>query len=167
MARLKGLKVVRSKVQGYGVVSTRRWKKGQVIADVDGVLWREGEQRDDRHSLILEPGVFFDMVDQTRWLNHSCDPNVVVEAGVTRRGNGWAQLQALRDIAPGEELCFDYALPHELKEPCACGTATCRGWIVEQPEPPAPTPPPPASARPAARPARRPTARQRRPSSPS
>jgi hypothetical protein len=75
--------------------------------------------------------VFFDMVDQTRWMNHSCEPNVIVEAGVTRAGTGWAQLQALRDIAAGEELFFDYALPVELKEPCACGAARCRGWIVE------------------------------------
>jgi len=132
MARIPGLRVVQSKVAGHGVVATRTFKKGVVIADVEGVLWRAGERRDDTHSLILEPGVFYDMVDQTRWLNHSCEPNVVVEAGVTRRGNGWAQLQALRLIRPGEELFFDYALPPELKEPCRCGTRSCRGWIVER-----------------------------------
>ncbi len=133
MARIPGLQVIRSAVAGYGVVSTRRWKKGSVIANVEGVLWRAEERRDDRYSLILEPGIFFDMVDQTRWLNHSCDPNVVVEAGVTKRGNGWAQLQALRTIEPSEELFFDYALPPELKERCFCGTKRCRGWIVEPP----------------------------------
>lgn len=131
MARIPGLKVIRSKVEGYGVVATRRFKKGSVICDVDGVLWREGEGRDDKYSLILEPGVFFDMVDQTRWVNHSCEPNVVVEAGVTKRGNGWAQLQALEDISPGDELFYDYALPPELKERCHCGARRCRGWIVE------------------------------------
>ena len=104
MARLPGLQVIRSPVQGYGVIATRRWKRGSVITNVDGVLWRAGEKRDDRYSLILDEGVFFDMVDQTRWVNHSCEPNVVVEAGVTRQGNGWAQLQALRTIEPGEEL---------------------------------------------------------------
>lgn len=131
MARLPGLAVVRSPVQGYGVITTRRRRKGSVITNVDGVLWREGELRDDTYSLILAPGVFFDMVDQTRWVNHSCEPNVVVEAGVTRAGNGWAQLQALRDLEPGEELFYDYALPVELAEPCRCGAKTCRGWIVE------------------------------------
>ncbi|MFZ5439185.1 MAG: SET domain-containing protein [Myxococcota bacterium] len=131
MARIPGLQVIRSSVEGYGVIATRKFKKGSVICNVDGVLWREGERRDDRYSLILEPGIFFDMVDQTRWINHSCEPNVVVEAGVTRRGNGWAQLQALRDIAPGDELFFDYALPPELKEPCRCGAKRCRGWIVD------------------------------------
>ncbi|GMU58771.1 MAG: SET domain-containing protein-lysine N-methyltransferase [Myxococcales bacterium] len=131
MARLSGLQVVRSTVDGYGVITTRFRKQGSVIADVDGVLWREGEERDDRYSLILEPGVFFDMVDQTRWVNHSCEPNVVVEAGLTRAGNGWAQLQALRDLEAGEELFYDYALPAELKEPCCCRTKSCRGWIVD------------------------------------
>ena len=130
MPRLQGLQVIRSPVQGYGVVATRRWKAGAVITNVDGVLWRAGEKRDDRYSLILEDGVFFDMVDQTRWINHSCEPNVVVEAGVTARGHGWAQLQALRQIEPGDELFYDYALPEELKERCHCGAPSCRGWIV-------------------------------------
>lgn len=134
MSKIPGLKVVRSAVEGYGVITTRRRRKGSVIADVDGVLWRAAEeQRDDKYSLFLEPGVFFDMVDQTRWVNHSCEPNVVVEAGLTKSGNGWAQLQALRDIDVGEELFYDYALPVELKEPCFCGTKSCRGWIVEKP----------------------------------
>jgi hypothetical protein len=131
MARIPGLQVVRSPVAGYGLVSTRTWKKGAVIANVEGVLWRAAEGRDDRYSLILEPGVFFDMVDQTRWINHSCEPNVVVEAGLSRAGNGWAQLQALRTIRPGAELFYDYALPEELKERCHCGARRCRGWIVE------------------------------------
>lgn len=137
MARLQGLKVVRSVVQGYGLVTTRRRKKGSVITNVEGVLWRAGERRDDTYSLILEPGVFFDMVDQTRWVNHSCEPNVVVEAGVTKAGNGWAQLQALRDLEPGEELFYDYALPPTLKERCHCGARSCRGWIVEPSSAPA------------------------------
>ena len=134
MAQLSGLKVVRSPVQGYGLIATRRWKRGSVITNVDGVLWRAGERRDDRYSLILEDGVFFDMVDQTRWVNHSCEPNVVVEAGVTKRGHGWAQLQALRTIEPGDELFYDYALPAALKERCSCGARTCRGWIVDPAE---------------------------------
>ena len=131
MARLPGLKVVRSKVAGYGLITTRRRRRGSVITNVEGVLWHARERRDDTYSLILEPGVFFDMVDQTRWVNHSCEPNVVVEAGVTKLGNGWAQLQALRDLEPGEELFYDYALPAELKLRCRCGTPSCRGWIID------------------------------------
>jgi hypothetical protein len=131
MSRLSGLRVVRSSVEGYGVVATRTFRRGSVVADVEGVLWREGERRDDRHSLVLEEGIFFDMVDQTRWVNHSCAPNIVVEAGVTARGNGWAQLQALRTLRAGDELFYDYAFPLELAEPCRCGARSCRGFIVD------------------------------------
>jgi uncharacterized protein len=130
MARLPGLRVIRSPIDGFGVVATRRFAKGSVITNVEGVLWRAGEVRDDTWSLVLEDGVFFDMVDQTRWVNHSCEPNVVVEAGVTRAGNGWAQLQALWDIAPGDELTYDYAFDAHLAVPCRCGAPTCRGWII-------------------------------------
>ncbi len=130
MARIPGLQVVRSAIDGFGVVATRRFRKGAVIADVEGVLWRAGEPRDDTWSLVLDDGVFFDMVDQTRWVNHSCEPNVVVEAGITRRGNGWAQLQALRDIAPGDELTYDYAFDAVHAVPCRCGATRCRGWII-------------------------------------
>ncbi len=131
MSRLSGLRVVRSPVEGYGVIATRRFRKGSVVVNVEGVLWRAGERRDDRYSLILDDGVFFDMVDQTRWVNHSCEPNIVVEAGVSRLGNGWAQMQALRELRPGDELFYDYAFPPELKERCRCGARACRGWIVD------------------------------------
>jgi len=133
MARITGLRVVRSKVHGYGVITTRKRRRGSVIADVDGVLWYADEKRDDTYSLIIEPGVFFDMVDQTRWINHSCEPNVEVLAGFSRQGNPWAQLQALRDLEVGEELFYDYGYPQDLKEPCHCGAGSCRGWIVEKP----------------------------------
>jgi uncharacterized protein len=131
MARIPGLQVIRSKVEGYGLITTRRRRRGSVITNVEGVLWRASEKRDDTYSLILDPGIFFDMVDQTRWVNHSCEPNVVVEAGVTKSGRGWAQLQALRDLEPGEELFYDYALPPELTMACRCGTKSCRGWIID------------------------------------
>lgn len=148
MPRIRGLQVVRSKVDGYGLITTRRRRKGSVICDVEGVLWRTGERSDDTYSLILDPGIFFDLVDQTRWVNHSCEPNVVVEAGISKRGNGWAQLQALTDLEPGEELFYDYAYAPELAVPCRCGAVSCRGLIID---PSAPWPLPRARAKTAAR----------------
>ena len=59
-------------------------------------------------------------------LNHSCDPNVVVD--VERR-----EVRALRLISPGEELAFFYpstewnmAAPFE----CSCGSSACLRWIA-------------------------------------
>ena len=51
------------------------------------------------------------MVDQTRFINHSCDPNADVDAGITDDGQAWAVIIALRPIAIGEELSYDYAFP--------------------------------------------------------
>jgi len=71
-------------------------------------------------------------VDQTRFINHSCDPNSYVDVGVTDDGQAWATVVALRPIAIGEELSYDYAFPPHLAEPCRCGSPKCRGLIVDE-----------------------------------
>jgi hypothetical protein len=71
--------------------------------------------------------------NDARFINHSCAPNL----DPIRVGDAmW--LFAVRDIAAGEELGYDYAI--ELDErhtpaakqrfPCACGSATCRGTLL-------------------------------------
>lgn len=64
---------------------------------------------------VREPG---DMV------NHCCDPNCGIRGDII--------VVAMRDIAAGEELTYDYAMSDasdydEFR--CACGTAVCRGMI--------------------------------------
>lgn len=58
------------------------------------------------------------------WINHSCDPN----AGF----HGPLMLVAMRPIATGEMICFDYAMsdasPYD-EFACACGSARCRGHV--------------------------------------
>ena len=52
------------------------------------------------------------------YLNHSCDPNCEVDE---IKGRVW--LFALRNIAPGEELVWDYNLyDDEDPAPCHCGS---------------------------------------------
>ena len=59
------------------------------------------------------------------WFNHSCTPN----AGMC----GQIALVALRDIEPGEEICYDYAMsdgsPYDEFE-CHCHTPACRGRVT-------------------------------------
>jgi SET domain-containing protein len=134
---LSGLKVVRSAIDGYGVVAIRPFAKDELIAEVDGVAWRDEDGVDDRYSLWIDDGLYFDMVDQTRWINHSCDPNAGVETGVRagREGQGeevWARIVARRPIAAGEEIAYDYAFPAHLAEPCRCGSPRCRGMIIDE-----------------------------------
>jgi uncharacterized protein len=137
MPLLSGLRVVRSSIDGYGVVATRAFAAGELIAEVDGVAWRDGDGVDDRYSLFIDEGLYFDMVDQTRWINHSCDPNAEVDTGVTEEGAVWARIVARRPIPAGEEICYDYAFPAHLAEPCRCGSPRCRGLIIDGDEAPA------------------------------
>ena len=124
--------MVRSAIDGYGVIALQPFAEGDEVVKVDGVMWREEEEVDDRYSLWIEDGIYFDMVDQTRFINHSCDPNTYVDVGVAEDGQAWATIIALRPIAPGEELSYDYAFPPHLAEPCRCGSPKCRGLIVEE-----------------------------------
>ena len=71
--------------------------------------------------------------NDARFVNHSCAPNL---EPIAIGDQMW--LVALRDIAAGEELGYDYAI--ELDErhsasakrrfPCSCGAPTCRGTLL-------------------------------------
>ena len=125
--------MVRSAIDGYGVMATRAYAADEVLAEVDGVAWREGDAVDDKYSLWVEEGLYFDMVDQTRWINHSCDPNATLDVGVDEStGEVYASIVALRPIAAGEEISYDYAFPAHLAEPCRCGSPRCRGLIIDE-----------------------------------
>jgi uncharacterized protein len=62
-----------------------------------------------------------------RFLNHCCSPNAEAQLA---EGRIW--IVALRDIASGEEVTFDYGYDLEdyRAHPCACGAAGCVGFIV-------------------------------------
>ena len=59
------------------------------------------------------------------WVNHSCNPNAGLEGQIV--------VVAMRDIANGEEVCYDYAMsdgsPYDEFE-CECGAAGCRGKVT-------------------------------------
>lgn len=61
--------------------------------------------------------------------NHSCDPNCETQI---IRGKIW--MIALRDIAEGEELVYNYGFDMECwdEHPCRCGTSRCMGFIVAE-----------------------------------
>ena len=68
-----------------------------------------------------------------RFLNHTCDPNL-------RQFSVWVDnvslslpriaFFAIRDIAPGEELTFDYKYAEGGRNlACHCGAKNCRKWL--------------------------------------
>ena len=68
--------------------------------------------------------------NDARLMNHSCAPNV--EAQIWQDKEIW--FIALRDIAEGEELVYNYGfdLEHWQEHPCRCGAARCIGYIAEE-----------------------------------
>lgn len=71
----------------------------------------DGEQVIDGHGTAM-------------FVNHSCDPNCETDEIA---GRVW--ICAIRDIAPGEELTYDYHLydGDEDEARCNCGADSCRG----------------------------------------
>lgn len=68
-----------------------------------------------------------------KWINHACDGNCEAE-----EVDGRIFVRARRDIAPGEELSYDYGLMLEGRHTakvkqqfaCFCGSPACRGTML-------------------------------------
>lgn len=82
----------------------------------------------------LDNGLFVDgkfKGSNSRFINHSCDPNCELQRWVVK-GRPRIGIFALRDIAPGESLSYDYQFDTKESEAfkCYCGTAKCRGTMA-------------------------------------
>lgn len=140
------IKVRNSPIHGRGVFATRAIAEGTCIIEYAGerISWKEACRReglkaaDDFHTFFfgLENGKLIDGgVDgnDARWINHACAPNC--EA---REEEGRVFIYALRDLARGEELFYDYALILEQRHTpalkrayqCLCGAPSCRGTML-------------------------------------
>jgi hypothetical protein len=65
------------------------------------------------------------------YVNHSCAANCETIEDEDER----IWITAIRDIAPGEELCYDYFLYEgEGEAPCTCGSPKCRGTMYSPAE---------------------------------
>ena len=136
-----------SSIAGRGAFATRRIRKGERVAEYVGerVTHEEADVRYDDDSMDEHHTFLFTVSSRTvidatrdgndsRYINHSCDPNC--ESEIVR---GRVYIVALRDIAVGEELHYDYAYQRDGTETdaqeqqyrCRCGTRRCRGSIME------------------------------------
>jgi SET domain-containing protein len=140
--RSAGIEVRDSSVHGRGVFATKAIAKGKRIIEYVGerMSWEKASaESDDPHTFlfgledddkVINAGIGG---NESRWINHSCAPNCeAIEE------NGRVFIYALRNIRPGEELSYDYAL--ELDEPvtpdlkkehaCYCRASSCRGSLL-------------------------------------
>ena len=135
-----------SPIHGKGAFAVRPIARGTRVAEYTGerITHAEADARYDdarqRHHHTYLFAVDRDTVidaavngGRARYINHSCAPNC---ASVIEGGRVF--IEALRDIAPGEELAYDYAIRREGTEDessgeryaCRCGAARCRGTML-------------------------------------
>lgn len=145
------LEIRQSAIQGRGGFAAQPIKKGTQIIEYVGerISQKEADRRYDdagmkRHHTFLfslDNGKVIDAAvkgNDARFINHSCEPNC--QAIETRSR---IFIEALRDIAAGEELFYDYAYersdettPEDEKlYECRCGSPKCRGSILAPPAP--------------------------------
>ena len=113
---------------GRGVFATRNAEAGQRIHRFTGRLITKDEVLLKAHStmnpLQISPVLYIDLCFPGVMFNHSCNPNAGIHSDIF--------LQALRPIAKGEEIRFDYSTTmdeeHETM-PCCCGHSSCRKTI--------------------------------------
>jgi uncharacterized protein len=136
------IEVRESGVHGHGVYAMQVIPKGTRIIEYTGqrVSWEAApNDENDPHTFnfgldngeVINPEIGG---NDARWINHSCDPNCEAIEEDDR-----IFICALRGIAPGEELFYDYAL--EIDEPvteeskkkfaCHCRSPNCRGTMLD------------------------------------
>jgi SET domain-containing protein len=124
-----------SRIHSAGVFTTTPLRKGTRIVEYAGprITPQEADRLYDgaprTYLYGLEDGeTIIDGEGLGAYLNHSCDPNCEIDE-IKKR----AWIFALRDIAAGEELLWDYNLyDDEAPAPCHCGSPKCRGTMYSR-----------------------------------
>lgn len=118
----------RSPAGGAGVFARRAFARGEFVVELGGVVLPEAQVGPQYYAVKVDDDAWLcstgEGVDD--FLNHSCSPNLGFAGGVPR-------LYALRDIAAGEELSWDYSTAMAFTSwgmDCRCGAATCRGVVT-------------------------------------
>lgn len=121
-----------SDIHAAGCYTTAPIRKGERVVEYTGdvITNAEGDRlyddKDYTYLFALDGGTH--MVDgygMAMYLNHSCQPNCE-----TDQIDGKIWILALRNIAAGEELTYDYNLfDGEGEAPCYCGARRCRGTM--------------------------------------
>ena len=99
---------------------------GGRVVTLDEVLALSAEERG--HTIQVDEALYLapvGMDEPADYVNHSCSPN----AGI----RGQIMLVAMRAIAVGEEITFDYAMSDSSSFDefnCACGSPACRGRVA-------------------------------------
>lgn len=139
------LRFGKSRLHGVGVFARDFIPQGERLLEYVGerITKAEAARREERRRIraaaggdacvyIFELNRLHDLDgdvpgNPARRINHSCAPNCAAESDGRRI---W--IVAQRDLAPGEELTYDYGfrLADARRHPCRCGAEECVGFIV-------------------------------------
>ena len=111
---------------GKGLFATRPISQGTIITKLKkGIPFHFQDTlamgNKESHSLQIGPEEYIMCPTPFLYSNHSCDPN----AGL----NSKLEMVAVRDIASGEEICWDYStsmMERHWEMVCGCGSQQCR-----------------------------------------
>ena len=128
-----------SKIHATGCYTTDPIPAGSYIVEYTGPRLTVDEAdehydgREETYLFGLSDGKYvIDGYGDAAFINHSCDPNCEPD-----EIDGRVWIIALRDIAAGEELTYDYNLydgDEDDKSPCSCGSSNCRGTLFSEEE---------------------------------
>ncbi|PHH61664.1 hypothetical protein CDD81_8075 [Ophiocordyceps australis] len=165
------LQIFRTEDRGWGVRTQEALKKGQYVDCYVGevITSVEADRRRDASAISQRKDVYLFALDKftdpnsfdarlrgdplevdgefmsgpTRFINHSCDPNLAIFARVGDHADKHLHdlaLFSIKDIQQGEELTFDYVAgepleTHEREDNiqdmtrCLCGSSKCRKFL--------------------------------------
>lgn len=131
------LEVRASIIEGSGGFAARLIREGETIVEYIG---ERISKEESLRRCAAGNNYIFHLTDTTdldgsieantaQFINHSCAPNAEAQLDGDRI---W--IVALRDIAPGEEISFNYGYDLEdfREHPCACRAPNCVGFILAE-----------------------------------
>jgi SET domain-containing protein len=126
-----------SPIHGRGLFAVRPIRRGEVVAVKGGhILDRRAlartPARDAESHIQIEDDLYIGAITPGEvprnklFINHSCEPNVGIRGQIT--------FVALRDVAAGEELTYDWAMEEDraTRTRCTCRAPSCRGILTGQ-----------------------------------